>query len=119
MKFCTAAAATVRPTSTLPVKLTHSLRAFDQRLATFAAATHDQLDNFGGQILFGDDPVRATAEAEKVPAASTTALNASAGALQLAVAVGKRGETIATTPTASRRTSISISGRTESAVSPI
>ena len=47
--------------------------------------------------------------------------NANAGAIfQLAVAVGKfHGEIIATVPIGSRRTSISIPGLTESAVSPL
>ena len=47
--------------------------------------------------------------------------NARAGAIfQLAVAVGKfQGEIIATVPIASRLTSISIFGLTESAVSPL
>ena len=52
---------------------------------------------------------------------STALPKASAGAIfQLAVAVGKfQGEMTATTPTGSRRTSISMPSRTESAVSPI
>ena len=53
---------------------------------------------------------------------NTTALpKASAGAIfQAAVAMGKfHGVMMATTPTGSRRVSISTPGRTESAVSPI
>ena len=66
---------------------------------------------------------KATAEAGVTFAGfHTTAFpKASAGAIfQDAVAAGKfHGEITATTPTASRRTSISNPSRTESAVSPI
>ena len=119
-----APAAILRPVSTDPVKVMASIPA----LVTSASpillpAPITKLNSPAGRSVSAMISANATAEAgTRLAGFHIIAFpKARAGAIfHTAVAVGKfQGLTTATTPTGSRRTSISISGRTESALSPI
>ncbi|MNT15379.1 hypothetical protein D3C72_1504300 [compost metagenome] len=123
-KLAAVAAATRRPVSTEPVKL-RALMPLEwiSRSPTSEPLPITRLKVPAGRAWRAMISVRAQALAGTALAGlNTTALpKARAGAIfQAAVAIGKfHGVMMATTPTGSRRISISTPGRTESAVSPI
>ena len=118
-----ALAAMPRPTGTEPVKLIASTSRLSTSLwPTALPCPVTRLKRPAGMSCFTMISVSATALAGvRFAGFHTTALpKASAGAIfQAGVATGKfHGLMMATTPTGSRRTSISIPGRTLSARSP-
>ncbi len=124
VKLPAAATAIPRPTGTEPVKLMASMWGLSISCwPTLRPEPITKLNVPAGKPWREMMSVRATADAgTRLAGFQITALpNAKAGAIfQAAVAVGKfQGDTIATTPTASRRTSTSTPSRTESALSPI
>ena len=123
VRFGAAAAAMSLPTSNEPVKLIALMPGWEaMALPISAPEPITRLNRPAGKSCLAIISVNATALAgTRLAGFQITALpKANAGAIfHTAVAVGKfQGEMIATTPTASRRTSISILGRTESAFSP-
>ena len=121
--FVAAAAATCLPVWYEPVKVTASTSFAEASFAPMPAPPPiSKLKTPAGMSCFAMISDNATADAGvRVAGFHTTALpKASAGAsFQLAVAIGKfHGEMTATTPNASRRTSMSTPSRTESALSP-
>jgi hypothetical protein len=125
VRFRAAAAAIPRPTPSEPVKVTASTPGLS--ISVWPACAPEPMTRLkapGGRSSWR---LMISARAQALAGVAfagfqTTALpKASAGAIfQAAVAMGKfQGEMTATTPMGSRRTSISMPGRTESAVSPI